>query len=138
MNPEILAGPWAPVLALASYRLTRLWLDDMLPPLPRVRAWVQSRATRWSRMYRVQRWPKPTTDAERERESAELDRVEPLLELYAGQPALSLLATCYWCSGFWIALAVVLVAVLAPVAWWAVPMAALALSATTGLLSKLP
>lgn len=73
------------VNTLAAVSFTRLWLVDSLPPLPRVRHYLQQRL---------------------------------------GDRPLVYLVVCGWCSGFWIALGVTLLACTG--SWWlfvAVPMA---------------
>jgi len=134
VNLAVLTGPWAVLLALAAFRLTRLWVDDTLPPLPRIRKAVDD----WA----IARWDR-AEHAALARDRVEFDsgtpRLRKLRERHmesGNQPPITYLVTCYWCAGFWIGLAVVLVAVLVPVAVWAVPVAALALSAITGLLAQ--
>lgn len=113
---------WFVVVALAAYRLTRLWVEDSLPPLPRVRAAID----RWAQ----DRWDAKVYADERPRDSH-------LRHLYGQDAPLSALVSCYWCSGFWFALGCVLVATLVPLQVWALPFLALALSAVTGLLSRI-
>lgn len=92
--------------AAAAYRLTRLWLKDDLPPLPAVRAAIATKAARY--------------------EDAHNGAEHPLLPL----------SYCWWCSGFWISLGVVVLASspLAPL--WRPLAHALAFSTTTGLISR--
>jgi len=91
------------VNAAASARLTRLWLYDDLPPLPRLRALVARGAARYAQTHNGSE--------------------HPLLPL----------TYCAWCSGFWIGAGVVALASspLAPL--WRPVAYALAYSATTGL-----
>jgi hypothetical protein len=91
------------VNAAAAARLTRLWLHDDLPPLPRLRAAIAKGAARYQETHN----------------GAE----HPLLPL----------TYCAWCSGFWVSAAVVALASspLAPL--WRPVALALAYSATTGL-----
>jgi hypothetical protein len=126
---------WLAVNALMAFRLTRLWVADMLPPLPRLRAAVKRRAySRWDR------------EAEA---AAELDTYRPLgaeplhvraferkSQLAGGQPAITYLVTCYWCSGYWWSLLVFLGAAVVPTAVWAFLAVPLAFSAVTGLLAQ--
>ena len=110
---------WLVINVLVAFRLTRLWVDDMLPPLPALRARIEAYATRdaqavGDRYYRY---------------NQTLDRY--------GQPPLMFLVNCYWCVGFWASLGVTLAASAIPAtvwAWFAVP---LALSALVGLLGRL-
>lgn len=134
MNLAVLTGPWAVLLALAAFRLTRLGVDDTLPPLPRIRKAIDE----WA----VARWNR-AEQAALARDRVEFDsgtpRLRKLRERHmesGNQPPITYLVTCYWCAGFWISLAVVLVAVFVPVAVWAIPVAALALSALVGLLAQ--
>jgi len=135
VNLAVLTGPWAVLLVLAAFRLTRLWVDDTLPPLPRMRSAI----TEWANS----RWD-DAEDVAQLRDQVEappgstprLDALRARHMESGNQPAVTYLVTCYWCAGFWIALALVLVAVLVPVAVWAIPVAALALSAITGLLAQ--
>jgi hypothetical protein len=91
------------VNSAAASRLTRLWLRDDLPPLPKVRAAIATRAAAY--------------------EEAHEGRPHPLMPL----------TYCAWCSGFWIGAAVIALASspLAPL--WRPVALALAYSATTGL-----
>lgn len=141
--------------ALVAYRLTRLWVDDMLPPLPRVRDaindWAYGRdAARLTAAIQADRrdpaWQAEADEAGKRalrggytastvigtHEQAEINRQQR----NGGMPILAYLTTCYWCSGFWIALAVVLAASLIPATAWLLLAAPLALSATTGLISS--
>jgi uncharacterized protein DUF1360 len=127
VNLEWVTNPmWLLVNSLVAFRLTRLWIDDMLPPLPRIRDAVQAWAERgWERRG-------ITGDIHDEKASARSYRV---WRLSAGQPAVAYLVTCYWCSGFWIGAAVVLAASLIPATPWALIAAPFALSAVVGLLA---
>lgn len=155
MNLAWIASPWALVVALAAYRLSRLWIDDMIPPLPRIREALLDRAAdrdadrvdaakaddradphHVAAMNEAGRRALAggynTTRLIGPREEAELARQRT----YGGQPVASYLVTCYWCAGFWISLAVVLVAAFVPLAVWALPMSVLAVSAITGLIAQ--
>lgn len=127
---------WLAVNALAAYRLTRLWVADMLPPLPRLRQSVEA----WAH----ERWA-PAQAKEREQtylHSSPPSKMPPdsdheltsLFATYGGTPPLAYLVTCAWCSGYWISLAVFLLATLFPAAVWAFVAVPLAFSAVTGLL----
>lgn len=109
---------WLAINALAAYRLTRLWVTDMLPPLPRVRRAVEA----WAH----QRWETRGLTDNYEHGSVWM--------VYAGMPPLAYLVTCAWCSGYWISLAVFLFATLFPTAVWAFLAVPLAFSAVVGLL----
>lgn len=155
MNLAWIATPWALVVALAAFRLSRLWIDDMIPPLPRIRQritdWASDRdAARLNHAMAADR-EDPVHQAEMDeagrralaggynavyqpgpREEAELAR----MRTYGGQPVATYLVTCYWCAGFWISLAVVLIAVFIPLAVWALPFTVLAVSAVVGLIAQ--
>lgn len=143
------------VLVLASYRVTRLWIDDTLPPLPQLRAavhaWGAGRlAARLNAAIQADRrdpkWIAESDEAGKrafrggyqapivmgDREHAERLRQD----LHGGEHPVTSLVGCYWCVGFWVALLAVLLASLLPVAVWLPVAAVLALSATTGLLSQ--
>ncbi len=112
---------WLPLVTLAAYRLTRLWIDDALPPLPRVRDRLRLRIeARWER--RVAKVGDPYDDR---------------VYLYWGNPPLLSLINCYWCSGFWITLATIAGATFLPFWLWALPVLALALSAVVGIIAQL-
>lgn len=155
MNLAWTATPWALVVALAAYRLSRLWIDDMIPPLPRIRKALLDRAEQADRARlsdaRYQDSEDPAHRAELDeagrralaggynatrlvgpREEAELERQRT----NGGQPISTYLVTCYWCAGFWISLAVVLIAVFVPLAVWALPFTVLAVSAVVGLIAQ--
>jgi hypothetical protein len=120
------------VAMLAAYRLTRLWTVDTLPPLPRVRAAIEHWAhQRWQPAVRLE-YHRRGLYAQSPEEMAADQRT---VDLYNGEPPLTKLVTCPWCSGFWISAGVVLAASLLPAwLWW--PLAAtLALSAVTGLIA---
>lgn len=113
---------WLVVNALVAFRLTRLWVSDMLPPLPRVRDAVE----RWA----LSRWPATgaigNPEAPAEHQATE--------RIYGGTPPLAYLVNCAWCSGYWVSLAVFLVATLLPAAVWVFLAVPLAFSAVVGLL----
>jgi hypothetical protein len=142
LNIEWIDSPlWLAVNALVAYRLTRLWVSDMLPPLPRVRMWIEDRSSAmWGPNRRkaamleqdpVGRYS-DYPGGERQREADELTR-----NLYAHTPPIAYMVTCPWCSGFWISLVVALLASLIPLAVWAIPAVALAFSAVVGLLASI-
>jgi uncharacterized protein DUF1360 len=139
---------------LVAYRLTRLWVDDMLPPIPRVRwaieTWAFARQQRRDLAAREADMRDPAHLAEVDeagkralrggyqaahvigpRERAEEQRIHRS----GGQPSLVYLIQCHWCAGFWIGLAVFLAASLLPAVAWTVLAVPLALSATTGLIA---
>lgn len=137
---------WLVVNALAAFRLTRLWVADMLPPLPRMRDAVE----RWA----TERWA-PDKALERHEETRHADPMAISREsggvlspahddpdrallttwsLYGGTPPLAYLVTCAWCSGYWISLGVFLAATLFPTVVWAFLAVPLAFSAVVGLL----
>lgn len=129
---------WLAVNALAAYRLTRLWVADMLPPLPRVRRAIDTWATaRWApeaaqvrlNAYVHAREPGPRPP------DGDADLVDTWT-LYDGKAPLAYLVTCVWCSGYWISLAVFLLATLFPVTVWAFVAVPLAFSAVVGLLHQ--
>jgi hypothetical protein len=112
--------------ALVAYRLTRLWIEDALPPLPRVRQYLGRRA--------YERWTRQTHPAEAT--TARWSEIDDLKRAYDDTPPLSYLLDCYWCSGFWISLAVFLVASLIPLTVWILIAVPFALSAVVGLLGS--
>lgn len=106
---------WLIVNALVAYRLTRLWTEDSLPPLPRLRWRIRHHLeVRLSRR--------------------DQDTREDWIRYYGGHP-LEPLLDCAWCAGFWISLAVFLAASLIPLTIWAFLAVPLALSAVVGLLA---
>lgn len=115
---------WLIINVLVAYRLTRLWIDDSLPPLPMLRSRIQERFTNaWA----------IRTIKERERlgvSNYEFTRRE---QVYPDHPLLRLI-DCYWCAGFWISLATFLSASLIPASMWPFIALPLALSAVVGLL----
>lgn len=128
------------ITSLAAFRLTRLWVDDMLPPMPRIRKWIDSNTGWWSLMYGTlgrfdKRHPGALSDAEQDQRDQLITKAERRIELYHGEPAAGYLITCYWCSGFWIGLLVFLAASLLPSTAWTIVAVPLALSATTGLIA---
>lgn len=155
MNLAWTATPWALVVALSAFRLSRLWIDDMIPPLPRIRAAIEAWATdrdaaRLNEAMAADRADPAhvaamdeagkralaggynTTRTPGPREEAELDRQRT----NGGMPVAMYLVNCYWCAGFWISAAVVLIAVFVPLTVWALPFLALSVSALVGLLAK--
>lgn len=113
---------WLIINALTAYRITRLWIDDTLPPLPRVRRYLQDQMER--------RWEK-LVDGD-----GKFDRkYYPYTGGYGTGPGpLGNLLDCYWCSGFWISLAVVLAASLLPATVWTLIALPFALSALVGII----
>lgn len=113
---------WFVLVALAAYRLTRLWISDKLPPLPLLRekilTWVDRDFTN-------------STE-----ENPTIDRWTAKVALYGAMP-LSYLVTCYWCVGFWISLGTAAFAAFTPPWLWQPAVAVLALSAVVGLLGRL-
>lgn len=117
---------WVIINSLVAFRLTRLLIDDMLPPFP----YLRDKLSRWAdQRYRTTLWGPDRTLTE--------DQANQKLTLTGGQHTLAYLITCYWCAGFWISLAVVLAASLTPAAVWAVLALPFALSAVVGLLAHL-
>jgi hypothetical protein len=113
--------------ALVAYRLTRLWVTDTLPPLPRLRNWLDQRITnRWERRTLY----KPSMDAK------EIRRRRETRAVYQDTPPLTYLLNCYDCSGFWISAGVVLAASLLPPTVWTVLAMPFALSALVGLIGS--
>lgn len=130
MTLEWITSPlWLIVNALAAYRLTRLWLADMLPPLPRIRDAVERAALDHWGPYRRTFEPRPSDHEPTEDDGR-------VLRIYGGTPPLAYLVTCAWCSGYWISLAVFLAASLIPTAVWAFLAVPLAFSAVVGLLHQ--
>ncbi|HTG49956.1 MAG TPA: DUF1360 domain-containing protein [Gemmatimonadales bacterium] len=117
---------WLVINSLVAFRLTRLWLDDQLPPLPLIR----ERLTAWAdQRYRTLLWGEDSTLTD--------EQATERMQRDGGQAPITYLLSCYWCAGFWIGLAVVLAASLIPLVIWTVPAVALAFSATTGILAKI-
>lgn len=104
---------WLVINALMAFRLTRLWVDDELPPLPVFRRWARHRL-----------------DLASSRSSKRTEHIS----LYGGHPLENLIG-CTWCAGYWISLAVFLAASLIPLTVWAFLAVPLALSAVVGLLA---
>lgn len=104
---------WLLINTLCAYRLTRLWVHDTLPPLPRLRAWVEARA-----------WKRHTT------KTGDDTGTVP----FYGQPPAVYLVSCAWCAGFWIAAATTAAATLTPTPIWAWIAVPLAISAVVGIL----
>lgn len=109
------------IYALASFRVTRLWISDTLPPLPLIRARIEAAINaRQARQHRRKR------EAGHAFTQAELMR----------RPALHALLDCYWCAGFWISAAAALIAS-TPAEPYLRPVAvALAFSAVVGVLAS--
>lgn len=110
---------WLVINALCAYRLTRLWIDDMLPPLP----WLRHKIKIW-----IDRDFINSTS-----ENPAVGRWTRKVALY-GQMPLMYLLTCYWCAGFWVSIAVTLAASLIPSTAWTLLALPFALSAVVGLL----
>lgn len=120
MNTAWFHSPtWLIINALVAYRLTRLWIDDQVPPLPWVREKIQAYADRDFR--------------ESTSENSTIEAWSRKVERY-GQPPVMFLINCYWCAGFWISIGTVLAASLLPVSVWPFVALPLALSAIVGLL----
>lgn len=146
MNLEWITSPlWLIINALAAYRLTRLWVEDMLPPLPRVRDRIEQWADQRHRLSVSNARLADNEDARERGEDPKVqrsvwgrgpreERTEETHALYGGLHPVMYLVQCAWCSGYWIALAVVLAASLIPATVWAFLAVPLAFSATTGLL----
>jgi hypothetical protein len=114
---------WLIINALAAYRLTRLWVADMLPPMPGLRDLIQNNAHR--------NWDVKGIEPD----SADPEKARKWI-VYGGTPPLAYLVTCAWCSGYWISLAVFLAASLIPTTVWAFLAVPLAFSAVVGLLHQ--
>ncbi len=129
---------WLAVNALAAFRLTRLWVADMLPPLPRIRRYIETRATaRWEPEHAKARSDDYVYDPDPGPKPPESDhKLVDTWQLYGGQAPLAYFVTCPWCSGFWISLIVFLLATLFPPAVWAFVAVPLAFSAVAGLLHQ--
>lgn len=119
---------WLVINVLVAFRLTRLWIDDSLPPLPRVRHVLRNAMERRWQQATLYRPSMPAEERDRRRKTG---------ELYEDIPPLTSLLDCYWCAGFWISLGVFLLATFVPLAVWAFLAVPLALSALVGLLSRL-
>lgn len=118
---------WLIINALVAFRLTRLWVDDTLPPLPRLRHWLRLRMDEgWQR--RTQYTPSMG--------AVEVDKRRRTKDLYDDMPPATYLLDCYWCAGFWISLGTTLAASLLPATVWALLAVPLALSALVGLLGR--
>ncbi len=117
---------WVIINSLVAFRLTRLLIDDMLPPFP----YLRDKLVRWAdQRYRSRLWGADRTLTE--------DQANAKLALTGGQHPLAYLVNCYWCAGFWISLAVVFAASLTPAAAWSVLALPFALSAVVGLFAHL-
>lgn len=128
MSLQWTSDPLALILAaLTAYRLTRLWVHDTLPPLPRIRNWLDERI--------VNRWDRRTLYRPSMGE-AEIARRRKTKRLYEDSPPLLRLLDCYGCSGFWISCAVFAAASLLPHTAWTVVSVPFALSALVGLIGS--
>ena len=104
---------------LATYRLTKLVVDDVITETPRDAVIVLA--------YAAQGRQVPDDGCETLAEAVHAD---------ADPPKVAVLLTCPWCAGMWVALGVVVARRLAPRLWS--PLArALGMSAAAGLLSTL-
>lgn len=109
------------IYALASFRVARLWIDDMLPPLPLIRTRIEAAIN--------------ARQARRHRRKREAGHVFTQAELMR-RPTLHALLDCYWCAGFWISASAVLIAS-TPAEPYLRPVAvALAFSAVVGVLAS--
>lgn len=128
MNLAWTTNPLTVVLtALVAYRLTRLWISDTLPPLPRLRDWFMASVQN--------RWDRTTLSRPSLGDSVNGRRRETR-RIYRDTPPLMYLLDCYWCSGFWISLATAVAATLLPPSVWTVISVPLALSAVVGLIGS--
>lgn len=144
---------WLIVNALVAYRLTRLWVADMLPPLPRLRESVERWAERTidDRMYAARQADDALPEVQEERDrrgNAALagmyqaqrvigpneHRVAKYVKTYGGTLPLAYLVSCAWCSSFWVGVGVFLAATLFPTVAWAFLAVPLAFSAVAGVL----
>lgn len=156
MNLAWLTDPMQLLLAaLVAFRLTRLVVDDTLPPLPRLRAWVEQRGSlRREQQVREamladaedpdhQQKAEESVRRAREggynstrlvgpREHAVNERHRPYPD-----PSLLVLITCYWCAGFWVSLIVAAGATFLSPTIAACVAAPFALSALVGLAARL-
>lgn len=120
MNLAWTSSPvWLVINALVAYRLTRLWIDDAVPPLP----WLRQKINNWIN--------RPVIDKNASQEDTEAWTAKVIRY---GQHPLDYLMTCYWCAGFWISTAVVFAASLIPSTAWTLLALPFALSAVVGLL----
>lgn len=114
---------WVIINSLVAFRLTRLLIDDQLPPIPHLR----------DRVHRFNdRWLAAQFDNATSQEAA----IKRIGLLGGHHPVLSLI-TCYWCAGFWISAAVTAAASLLPAVVWMPIALPFALSAVVGLLARL-
>ncbi len=119
--------------ALATYRLTKLVVDDQIT------AEWRDAVIRWAYLReRPDRWPKCRGDvgdwAEQHMDNGPGSWVS-VVETDCDPPKLAYLVTCPHCSSIWLAFGVVLARRLFP-RWWAGVGEALALSAVAGLVSE--
>lgn len=157
MTLDWLTNPaWLLVNALVAFRLTRLVVDDKVPPLPRLRKLLET----WGeRRFEVAMFEARDDDSRdkvviaAQDEAKELARrisanatrvvgpreakVRDRQALTEGTHPLVYLVDCYWCAGFWISVATVAGASLLPATAWALIAAPLALSAIVGLAARL-
>lgn len=110
---------WLVINTLVAYRLTRLWIDDTVPPLP---VWRHKLAMWIDRGYHQSTPENPT-----------IERWSKKVATY-GQMPLMYLVTCYWCVGFWVSVLVTLAASLIPSTVWPLIAVPFALSAVVGLI----
>lgn len=113
---------------LTAYRLTRLWISDTLPPLPRLRRFLyQKLENRWARL----------TNEGGSDDRSWSDKYYPYgKEINSITGPLSYLLDCYWCSGFWISLATVAAASFTHPTIWMVFTLPFAFSAVIGLIGS--
>lgn len=112
---------------LAAFRLTRLLVDDSLPPI----ALWRMQVSRWA----DERWAPSRRIYNPEADDAEPTGADADKLLAYGRSPLANLLACYWCAGFWMSAAVTLLA--STGTWWLWAAAPLALSAAVGLLARL-
>lgn len=128
MNLAWTSSPlWLLINALVAYRLTRLWVDDTLPPLPMLRLHLSRRADlAWHKRLHpysatTERW-------------AELD---DLKRAYSSEDhPVKALWECYGCAGFWISVGVFLAASLIPLTIWAFLAVPLAMSTAVVIIAS--
>lgn len=111
--------------ALASYRLTKLVVDDQLTAEARdaVIRWAYDRAPAKPNV------PAPAVDVTAPGSWADVVAEDD------DPPKLAFLVTCPWCAGMWVSLGAVAASSLAPRAWRPLRRA-LAMSAAAGLIAE--
>lgn len=120
---------WLVINVLVAYRLTRLWTEDYLPPLPMIRFKINEWAERrWDNRIDIER-------AKRE-VPRDMSGVTDLERAYNEGPPLARLADCPWCVGFWACLGVFLAASLIPAGVWIFLAVPLAMSAAIGIIAS--